>query len=358
MDGTHNLTNPVVITLNEFRGGGHGLGVREQILDIRDTMSKSTVLQRAILLSVSEDLLDLRMGEDRFVVIDLVVLENIVLHSFIFLTFVVNIGNVGLFHRTRFFNCLSNQEKRNLLLVRCECIENILNSPTARNISVTNIRILDHVIIFGFLVSLGNLSQHIVKNILLRFRHTIKNIIHGLIRRSLSRGFSMRQNLILSILTRINNSLFLRTSIGMLKHYRFNGSTRIRGSKNKTNLLNFTMHDIVADLLKLICINAHRANIAMTNKLLGHLASIAFIEIAIGIHTLISIFENGVTKNIVDTSMLMLVDHRNLLAIITGKSSAPNRSTVGAKKIVLRCPATEIISRRHYSLTSLIISFV
>ena len=321
-------------------------------------MSKSTVLQRAILLSVSEDLLDLRMGKNGFIILDLVVLENIVLHSFIFLTFVVNIGDVGLRHRTRFFDRLTDQVKSNLLLVRGKCIENILNSPTARNISVTNIRILDHVIIFGFLVSLGNLSQHIVKDILLRFRHIVENIIYGLIRRSLSRRFGMRQNLILSIFTRVNNSLLLRTTVRMLENYRLNGSTRIRGSKNKTNLLNLTMHDIVADLLKFICINAHRANIAMTNKLLGHLTSIAFIEIAIGIHTLISIFENGVTKNIVDTSMLMLVNHRNLLAIITGKSSAPNRSTVGAKKIILRCPATEIISRRHYSLTSLIISFV
>ena len=73
--------------------------------------------------------------------------------------------------------------------------------------------------IFGILVSLGNLSQHIVKNILLRFGHTIENIIYGLVRRSLSRCVRMRKDLILSVFTRVNNSLFLCTSVGMLEHY-------------------------------------------------------------------------------------------------------------------------------------------
>ena len=81
MDGVHNLLNPSHISLNELRGICNILCIREQIVNLLDTVCENTILKASITFSVGED--SFHVGMTKNIILIIFVVKYIVFHSFI-----------------------------------------------------------------------------------------------------------------------------------------------------------------------------------------------------------------------------------------------------------------------------------
>ena len=91
--------------------------------------------------------------------------------------------------------------------------------------------------------------------------------------------------------------------------------SRICSSENKANLTDYSMHDSIAILLKLVRANRKGHNVTMLHKSLGISSLFSIIERTICIHSFIAMLEYGIAKNAHRIAMVMAPNKRYCCAI-------------------------------------------
>ena len=122
---------------------------------------------------------------------------------------------------------------------------------------------------------------------------------------------------------------------------------RISASKNKTDLTNNTVNHVLAILLKLIGINRHRVNIAVTNQFLRGLTALRVIKLTIRVNTVRAILEQRMAKHIRRVIMNMLPHNRHSSAIAVLERIVTNDAPITTDNVVLSGVATKIVFPVH-----------
>ena len=79
MNIVHNLCDPGVISLNESRNFVSSLSIREQILNVGNTVLQYSILKTSVTLSISHDLFHISVGKNFLLVVN-IVFKNVVFH--------------------------------------------------------------------------------------------------------------------------------------------------------------------------------------------------------------------------------------------------------------------------------------
>ena len=102
------------------------------------------------------------------------------------------------------------------------------------------------------------------------------------------------------------------------------------------------MHNVGSLLLELVCINGKRVNVSVLDQKLRSLTTFGLIELAIGVNAFVSVLENGMSKNLIRVSVLMIPDQRNFLTVVAFERILANDSSIGALQIIACCPSAKI----------------
>ena len=222
MGSIHNFRNPTHFSLNELRLVGNVSCIREQILNVLDTiivcMCKEALFQTAVTLTITDDSIHSVMAESVFLLcifsVKYVVFQCCLL-LIIFGMFCFIVGFI-----IRVFESLTNQSVYYCFLLFCHTVKHFGNG----------------LLIISFLV--------FICHVITPFSAFTVFICLRIIACMIQREF---------IFTGVNNRFFIR-SVTMRKNG-IDKSSWICSSKNQTNFANNTMHDIGPNLFQLISKN-------------------------------------------------------------------------------------------------------
>ena len=337
MGTAHNRVDPFGIPLNELGHIIQCLVVREQVIHVGDAITDLLV----VMVQQVSALLVALMNQDIAVV-----------HA--------HVGHNGFFQTAATLGVCEDR----LIIVGSQVI---ISLGIALKHIVLHFGILLIIVVTGFAaLTFERLADHEIHDILLLFRHGIEDVLHGLflvfshgflilsfvgfIR--LSAGILMGQSFFLSVfhallklIAHTEHSLFLVLNhvIAMSHGDKLDRSAGISGSQHKADLADVTVQHITAGLLQLVGIDAHRANITVSQQHLAVFGERRIIESAIGINAFRLVDQQRMAQHIGRVVMLVLPYQRNGLAIVVFKGIPSNRAAVSAPNIVFRCPTAEIV---------------
>ena len=263
----HNDGNPALIVGDQLRSAGTNLLVLgEQVVDVtaallNETAGNCIVLQIVVVgidlqssleaanlgaLSHSQNILLVRVAQEVALSLGIIV-ENIVLHVFFLLVFFI--GDAGL------FQCLADHSVHDGLLLLSHRINDILNSLLA---VFGLLGIFCHLGILLFLSRLFGLSFTRVAN---------------------DNG---------TLIVACDEAVF---AVFAMSHHEIDIGPRVCSCKDKAQLTNLAVDDVLTHLLKLVGIDRQRSHIAMLHESLSRLSSFGVVERAIGINAIVTILQ-------------------------------------------------------------------
>ena len=243
-----------------------------------------------------------------------IIVENIVLHVF-FLLIVFFIGDASL------FQCLADHSVHDGLLLLGHRIDDILNSLLA---VFGLLGIFCHLGILLFLSRLFGLSFTRVAN---------------------DNG---------ALIVTCDEAIF---AVFAMSHHEIDIGPRICSCKDKAQLTNLAVDDILAHLLKLVGIDGQRSYIAMLHESLSRLSSFGVVERAIGINAIVTILQQGMAQNILRIVMLVIPYQGYGSAVIVLECITSDSPAIAAQQIVSGCPSAEIVIF-HFDVSSFFIILV
>ena len=171
-----------------------------------------------------------------------------------------------------------------------------------------------------FADSLIVIRRFIVRFLILRFAFIIRLLVFGfvLIIRMIEHD----------VLVVVNDQLVLNGNAVI--HNRIDVGSGICAGQNEANLTDNTVNDIFSHLFQLICCDRQRDDISMLNQLFSSLTGFSIIEGAVGINTIVPIFQQRMSQNIILGIMLVVPNQAYSLAILLFKSILTDNSSVGA----------------------------
>ena len=223
------------------------------------------------------------------------------------------------------------------------------------------------VFIFIFIfITIDDISDHRIDGILLFLSKRVKHIANGLFIRMLKRfivfihvRFFLR---FIIFVTMKNCDIFASKNFGFLFAFftmlnnRFDKCARVCTCKHQTHFSNIAMDNIRHILLKLVCINRKRYNIAMLDKQLASLARFRVIKCTICINAFVTVLKKSVAKNLIWIIMTMIPNKRNGLTIIVLKSIFHDNSSIRAFEICFGSPSAKI-EIFHFDFILLLLNF-
>ena len=333
MNLVHDDGNPALIVGDQLRSAGTNLLVLgEQVVDVttallNEAAGNCIVLQIVVVsidlqssleaanlgaLSHSQNILLVRVAQEVALSLSIIV-ENIVLHVIFLLVFFI--GDAGL------FQCLADHSVHDGLLLLGHRINDILNSLLA---AFGLLGIFCHFSILLFLSRLFGLSFARVAN---------------------DNG---------ALIIACNEAILTILAMG---HHEIDIGSGVCSCKDKAQLTNLAMNDILAHLLKLVGIDRQRSYIAMLHESLSRLSSFGVVERAIGINAIITILQQGMAQNILRIVMLVVPYQRYGTTIIVLECITSDSPAIAAQQIVSGCPSAKIVIF-HFDVSSFFIILV
>ena len=132
-----------------------------------------------------------------------------------------------------------------------------------------------------------------------------------------------------------------------------NQSARICASQHQADFLDSAMNHVGALLNELVCEDGHRLDVAVTHELLRGLTAGSIVECAIGINTVVPVFQQRMTENLCRVIMLMLPNQRYNFAIAFFESVSADGTSVCALQIIFGSVTTKIELSGHNQLPPL-----
>ena len=127
-----------------------------------------------------------------------------------------------------------------------------------------------------------------------------------------------------------------------MRNNRINECPRISPRQDKTDFTNITMENGRQLLLKLVSINGQSIYVAMLHKKFRSFAGFCVVELAIGIHAFVSIFEKCMPKNAIGIIVIMAPTKRNGLTVVVFERIFQDCPSVRAFKISFGRPTAKI----------------
>ena len=151
-----------------------------------------------------------------------------------------------------------------------------------------------------------------------------------------------------------NHSLVLFQVIHILSVYAHlvDIRPRICPRQNQTHFSDGAVDHIRAVLFELVGINRKTGNVAMLYHELRGFTGLGGVEQSVGVHAVLSVFQNCVTQNVVNGIVLVVPNQRNLFPVTILESVFSDDTIVGAFQVAPGRPSAEIVLHFEF-LTSL-----
>ena len=170
----------------------------------------------------------------------------------------------------------------------------------------------------------------------------------------LSRGFLLGRLLLLAAigmseaqrLTSVDDGLFI--ALLAMSHDGVDERSGVSPGQDKAQLPDIAVGNEIALLLELVGEDRQSVDVAVLHRLLHHLAVGGVVEVAVGIHALIPLLQDGVSQNKAGIVVEVVVDKRDFLPVIVLKRTFHDGEAVRASEVSSGCPTAEITRMLHF----------
>jgi hypothetical protein len=118
--------------------------------------------------------------------------------------------------------------------------------------------------------------------------------------------------------------------------------TRVRTREHEAELADHAVHDRPALLLELVGEDGKHGDVTVLHCLLEVLRLRGVVEVRVGVHTLRAGLEDRVTENVLGLAVDVVVDERDLHAVLMLEGIGKDGPPVRALESSLGCPAAEV----------------
>ena len=315
MNRVHDGLDPGIVLVDKLGSVVEFLARGEEGFDLGDAVLQESFLQGAKTLGIGHDLSHIIVRKNFGGLLGLGV-KNGMLHIFFFLLRVVVFA---------FGSCFADERIQDIFLFVVHCINDILNR---------------FVLFFGFCHFVFLL---LIIGVLELFRLGFGNLFLGIL-------FLLFFLFFFFIRVGVANNLFARVNyhgiviVIAMSENTLNGGTGVSASKNKANLTDDAVDDILfRRLSQMIGPDGKTSDIAVNNLFFSILREFGLVEGAVTPNTFLAIFQVHMTQNIGRVVVLMPPTKRNTTAILIFKCILSDRTTVRTSQIIFGDPTFEIV---------------